>query len=138
MIVNTDADNQYDARDLPKLVGPILDGSAQMVIGDRQVETLRHFSPMKRALQKLGSWVVRRLSGTTVRDATSGFRAVSRRAALRLHVFTTQCNPECVATVHPTLEFALVPVPLQDVDAFGVERVPVGAVSRGSPYAEPL
>ncbi len=88
VIVNTDADNQYDARDLPKLVEPILEGSAQMVIGDRQVETLRHFSPMKRALQKLGSWVVRRLSGTTVRDATSGFRAVSRTAALRLHVFT--------------------------------------------------
>ncbi len=88
VIVNTDADNQYDARDLPKLVEPILEGSAQMVIGDRQVETLRHFSPMKRALQKLGSWVVRRLSGTTVGDATSGFRAVSRTAALRLHVFT--------------------------------------------------
>ncbi len=88
VIVNTDADNQYDARDLPNLVEPILEGSAQMVIGDRQVETLRHFSPMKRALQKLGSWVVRRLSGTTVGDATSGFRAVSRTAALRLHVFT--------------------------------------------------
>jgi hypothetical protein len=59
-----------------------------MVIGDRQVATLRHFSPLKRLLQKLGSWVVRRLSGTSVRDATSGFRAISRAAALRLHVFT--------------------------------------------------
>jgi len=88
VIVNTDADNQYDARDIPVLVRPILDGSAQMVIGDRQVETLRHFSPLKRLLQKLGSRVVRRLSGTSVRDATSGFRAVSRSAALRLHVFT--------------------------------------------------
>jgi glycosyltransferase involved in cell wall biosynthesis len=88
VIVNTDADNQYDARDIPALVRPITDGSAQMVIGDRQVATLRHFSPLKRLLQKLGSWVVRRISGTSVRDATSGFRAVSRSAALRLHVFT--------------------------------------------------
>ena len=88
VIVNTDADNQYDARDIPDLVQPILDGSAQMVIGDRQVASLRHFSSMKRLLQKLGSWVVRRLSGTSVRDATSGFRAISRSAASRLHVFT--------------------------------------------------
>ena len=88
VIVNTDADNQYDARDIPVLVRPILDGEAQMVIGDRPVAGLRHFSPTKRLLQKLGSWVVRRLSGTTVQDATSGFRAVSRAAALKLHVFT--------------------------------------------------
>ena len=88
IIVNTDADNQYDARDIPALVRPILDGEAQMVVGDRQVAGLRHFSPTKRLLQKLGSWVVRRLSGTTVQDATSGFRAISRGAALKLHVFT--------------------------------------------------
>jgi glycosyltransferase involved in cell wall biosynthesis len=88
VIVNTDADNQYDASDIPALAQPILDGSAQMVIGDRQVASLRHFSPMKRLLQKLGSSIVRRLSGTSVRDATSGFRAISRSAALRLHVFT--------------------------------------------------
>ena len=88
VIVNTDADNQYDARDIPVLVQPILDGLAQMVIGDRQVATLRHFSPLKRLLQKLGSSIVRRLSGTSVKDATSGFRAISRSAALRLHVFT--------------------------------------------------
>jgi len=88
VIVNTDADSQYDARDIPALVGPILRGEAQMVIGDRQVENLRHFSLVKRLLQKLGSWVVRRLSRTTARDATSGFRAISREAALKLHVFT--------------------------------------------------
>jgi len=88
VVVNTDADCQYDARDIPALVKPILDGEAQMVIGDRQVHTLRHFSASKRLLQKLGSWVVRRLSRTSVRDATSGFRAISRDAALRLHVFT--------------------------------------------------
>jgi glycosyltransferase involved in cell wall biosynthesis len=88
IIVNTDADNQYDARDIPTLVAPIVSGQAQMVIGDRQVGTVRHFSPAKRLLQKLGSWVVRRLSRTPVRDATSGFRAISREAALKLHVFT--------------------------------------------------
>jgi glycosyltransferase involved in cell wall biosynthesis len=88
VIVNTDADNQYDARDIPTLVAPILGGEAQMVIGDRQVADLPHFSLTKKALQRLGSWVVRRLSRTQVRDATSGFRAMSRQAALRLHVFT--------------------------------------------------
>ena len=88
IIVNTDADNQYDASDIPALVQPILDGSAEIVIGDRQVAFLSHFSPMKRILQKLGSSIVRRLSGTSVRDATSGFRAISRSAASRLHVFT--------------------------------------------------
>ncbi len=88
VVVNTDADNQYRAEDIPALVEPILAGEAQMVIGDRQVSAVPHFSPIKKALQKLGSWVVRRLSHTTVRDATSGFRAISREAALRLHVFT--------------------------------------------------
>ncbi len=88
VIVNTDADNQYDARDIPALVAPILEGSAQLVIGDRRVETLRHFSATKRLLQRVGTGVVRRLSGTAVRDATSGFRAFSRGAALKLHVFT--------------------------------------------------
>lgn len=88
VIVNTDADGQYDARDIPALVAPILAGDAQMVIGDRQVNTIRHFSPTKKVLQKFGSWVVRKLSRTEVRDATSGFRAISRAAALKLHVFT--------------------------------------------------
>jgi glycosyltransferase involved in cell wall biosynthesis len=88
VIVNTDADNQYDARDIPNLVRPITAGEAQMVIGDRQVRSVRHFSPTKKLLQKLGSWVVRKLSRTAVRDATSGFRAISRDAALKLHVFT--------------------------------------------------
>jgi len=88
VIVNTDADGQYDARDIPALVAPILAGEAQMVIGDRQVNTIRHFTPTKKALQKLGSWVVRKLSRTEVADATSGFRAISRTAALKLHVFT--------------------------------------------------
>ena len=88
VIVNTDADNQYDARDITALVQPIISGEAEMVIGDRQIKNLRHFSASKRLLQKLGSWFVRRLSGTTVRDATSGFRAFSRATALRLRVFS--------------------------------------------------
>ncbi len=88
VIVNTDADDQYDASCIPDLVAPILRGEADMVIGDRGVASLPHFSPTKRLLQRLGSWVVRRLSGTEVRDATSGFRAISRAAATRLHVFT--------------------------------------------------
>jgi glycosyltransferase involved in cell wall biosynthesis len=88
VVVNTDADNQYDARDIPALVAPLLDGEAQMVIGDRRVETLTHFSTSKKLLQKLGSAVVRRISGTDVTDATSGFRAFSRAAALKLNVFT--------------------------------------------------
>jgi glycosyltransferase involved in cell wall biosynthesis len=88
IIVNTDADSQYDARDIPALVAPILSGAAQMVVGDRQVHSVSHFSSVKKILQKLGSAVVRWLSRTEVRDATSGFRAISREAALKLHVFT--------------------------------------------------
>jgi glycosyltransferase involved in cell wall biosynthesis len=88
IIVNTDADGQYDPRDIATLVAPILLGEAQMVIGDRQVDRLDRFSTTKKLLQRLGSWFVRKLSRTEVRDATSGFRAISREAALKLHVFT--------------------------------------------------
>lgn len=88
VIVNTDADGQYDPRDIAALVAPIRSGEAQMVIGDRQVEKLNRMSTIKKLLQRLGSWVVRKLSRTTVKDATSGFRAISREAALKLHVFT--------------------------------------------------
>jgi glycosyltransferase involved in cell wall biosynthesis len=87
IIVNTDADNQYDARDIPVLIKPILDGKAEIVIGDRQVSTIAHFSPAKKLLQKLGSFVVRKLSKTSVKDAPSGFRAIHRRAAMQLNVF---------------------------------------------------
>src|SRR6187399_3285095 len=86
VIVNTDADNQYDGRDIPKLVAPIVAGDADMVVGDRQVTTIEHFSPVKKLLQRLGSWVVRRASDTTVPDTTSGFRAYNREAALQLQV----------------------------------------------------
>lgn len=86
VIVNTDADNQYNGADIPKLVVPIVTGKADMVVGDRQVETIAHFSPLKVSLQKLGSWVVRQASSTTVPDTTSGFRAYNREAALQLVV----------------------------------------------------
>ena len=87
VIVNTDADNQYCAADIPKLVQPILDGEAEIVIGERPVRQTDHFSPVKKGLQRFGSWVVRKLSGTTIPDAPSGFRAISRGAALKLNVF---------------------------------------------------
>jgi len=88
VIVNTDADHQYRGADVARLVAPILSGEAEMVIGDRAPHRLQHFGPVKRLLQAVGSWVVRQLSGTSVPDATSGFRAFSRRAALKLNVFT--------------------------------------------------
>jgi glycosyltransferase involved in cell wall biosynthesis len=86
VIVNTDADNQYDGRDIPKLVAPILRGEADMVVGDRQVMTVEHFSTAKKTLQRLGSWVVRQASATDIPDTTSGFRAYNREAALALQV----------------------------------------------------
>jgi glycosyltransferase involved in cell wall biosynthesis len=86
VIVNTDADNQYNAADIQKLVAPIVRGDADLVVGDREVQTIDHFSPVKKLLQRLGSWVVRRASNTTVPDTTSGFRAYNREAALQLQV----------------------------------------------------
>jgi len=88
VIVNTDADNQYCAADIEKLIAPILKREADIVIGDRNVNTIKHFSFTKRKLQLLGSWVVRQVSGTKIPDATSGFRAYSREAALRSNVVT--------------------------------------------------
>jgi glycosyltransferase involved in cell wall biosynthesis len=86
VIVNTDADNQYDGRDIPKLVKPIVDGSADMVVGDRETDTIDHFSPLKKRLQRLGSWVVQRASDTDLPDTTSGFRAYNREAAIQMAV----------------------------------------------------
>jgi glycosyltransferase involved in cell wall biosynthesis len=86
VIVNTDADNQYSAADIPKLVLPVVEGRADMVVGDRQVMTIQHFSPLKKSLQRLGSWVVRQASETDVPDTTSGFRAYNREAALQVAV----------------------------------------------------
>lgn len=87
VIVNTDADNQYNAEDIPLLVAPILRGEAEIVVGARPIEDIAHFSLLKKILQRVGSWVVRLASNTNIPDAPSGFRAMSRNAAMRLNVF---------------------------------------------------
>jgi glycosyltransferase involved in cell wall biosynthesis len=89
VIVHTDADGQYPGEDIPKLVAPILRGEADMVVGDRGVDSVAHFSPVKRVLQRLGSSAVSALSGIEIGDVTSGFRAYSREAALRLNILTS-------------------------------------------------
>jgi len=89
IIVNTDGDNQYAGADIPKLVAPILAGQADIVVGDRQTDTVAHFSPLKKLLQKVGSSFVRRLSETEVTDAVSGFRAFSREAAIKMNVVSS-------------------------------------------------
>lgn len=109
IIVNTDADNQYCGADIATLVQPILEGRADMVVGDRNTDAIAHFSPVKKRLQTFGSWVVRRLSGTEVPDTTSGFRAYSREAALRMNVVSEftytletiiQAGKQAVAITH--------------------------------------
>ena len=89
IIVNTDGDHQYCGADIPALIGPILRGEADLVIGDRQTWSVPHFSRPKKWLQAAGSWLVRRLSGTSVPDAVSGFRAFSREAALQINVVSS-------------------------------------------------
>jgi glycosyltransferase involved in cell wall biosynthesis len=86
VVVNTDADNQYYGPDIAKLVAPIVQGRADMVVGDREVTNIEHFSPLKKSLQRLGSWVVRQASSTSVPDTTSGFRAYNREAAIQMLV----------------------------------------------------
>ena len=88
VIVNTDADNQYQSQDIPGLLEPILAGRAQLVVGDRGVAELAEFSPLKRRLQRLGSWVISQAAGVPTPDATSGFRAITREAALRTLVLS--------------------------------------------------
>ncbi len=109
VIVNTDADNQYSALDIPKLVEPIVAGTADMVVGDRETDSIEHFSPLKKRLQALGSWVVRQASDTDVPDTTSGFRAYNREAALQMSVVSKytytletiiQAGKLLVATAH--------------------------------------
>lgn len=89
IIVNTDADNQYVAADIARLVAPIVAGEAELVIGDRGVGQIEHFSPLKRALQRLGSWVISQAAGIKAPDATSGFRAMAREAALHTLVLSS-------------------------------------------------
>ena len=86
LIVNTDADNQYAGHEIPKLLAPLLRGEADIVVGDRNIAVVEHMSWQKRQLQRLGSWVVRQVSNTSVPDTTSGFRAYTREAALRMTI----------------------------------------------------
>lgn len=88
IIVNTDADNQYNGSDIALLVAPILAARADFVVGARPIEEIESFSPVKKFLQRVGSWVVRKVSGADVADASSGFRALSREAALQINVFS--------------------------------------------------
>jgi glycosyltransferase involved in cell wall biosynthesis len=89
IVVNTDGDNQYPQARIPDLVRPILEGRADIVIGDRQTHTIAHFSPLKKLMQRFGSWVVNRAAGTELPDAASGFRAYSRYSLYRLNIVTT-------------------------------------------------
>jgi len=112
VIVNTDADNQYVGADIAKLVEPILARRADMVVGARPIEAIQHFSPLKKALQRLGSAVVRALSATDVVDATSGFRAYSRDAALRLTIVTgfTYTLETLIQASHKNIVIVHVPI----------------------------
>jgi glycosyltransferase involved in cell wall biosynthesis len=112
VIVNTDADNQYDATCIPDLVAPILAGNADIVIGARPIDYIDHFSPLKKLLQRLGSWVVRKASGTRVPDAPSGFRAFSREAAMQLQVFSayTYTLETIIQAGHKGMFLASVPI----------------------------
>lgn len=112
VIVNTDADNQYNAEDIPKLVAPVIEGRADIVIGARPIEEIQHFSRTKKILQKLGSWMVRQISFTDLPDTTSGFRALTRSAARQTMVFSeyTYTLETIIQAGHIKLSIESVPV----------------------------
>jgi glycosyltransferase involved in cell wall biosynthesis len=112
IIVNTDGDNQYAGADIPKLIQPILDGRADIVIGDRQPHRVTHFSPAKRALQRIGGLAVRRLSGLDIPDPVSGFRAYSREAALALNIVSEFSYTIESIVQASSLRFAVTSVPV--------------------------
>ena len=116
VIVNTDADNQYNAADIPQLVAPIIAGRADIVIGARPIEEIQHFSRTKKVLQKLGSWMVRQISFTDLPDTTSGFRALTREAARRTMVFSdyTYTLETIIQAGHRKLSIESVPVRVND------------------------
>ena len=123
IIVNTDADNQYNAKDIPKLIQPILDGKAEIVVGARPISEIKHFSPLKKLFQKWGSWMVRKVSQTEIEDAPSGFRAISREAAMRMHVFS-----EYTYTIETIIQagqkgMAIVSVPIRTNDFLRESRL---------------
>ncbi|HOQ04618.1 MAG TPA: glycosyltransferase family 2 protein [Anaerohalosphaeraceae bacterium] len=112
IIVNTDGDNQYDGRCIPDLIRPILEGRLDIVIGARPIKTIEHFSWSKKKLQQLGSRVVRQFSGTDIPDTTSGFRAYSAEAAMKLHVFNryTYTLETIIQAGHMDLRIGSVPI----------------------------
>ena len=116
IIVNTDADNQYNAADIEKLIGPIVARQADLVIGTRPIDEIEHFSWTKKRLQKLGSLAVRALSGTDIRDATSGFRALSRDAAISINLTTryTHTLETLIQAGNKNLRIAQVPIRIND------------------------
>lgn len=112
VVVNTDADDQYPGETIPELVRPVLEGRADLVVGDRSPRTVPHFSRTKRLLQRLGSAVVRRLSGVEVEDAVSGFRAMSRKAALQTTILSSfsYTTEQLIQAGHKNLTVVTVPV----------------------------
>ncbi len=112
IVVNTDGDNQYPQKDIGKLVQPILHGGADIVVADRQISQIQHFSPIKKAMQKLGSRVVNLAAGTSVPDAASGFRAYNRDAIIKLNVITrfSYCLETIIQAGNKRLAIASVPV----------------------------
>lgn len=128
IIVNTDADNQYRGEDIPGLVNPILEGKADIVVGDRQTDSVKSFSMTKRLLQKIGSAFVRRLSNANVPDAVSGFRAYSREAAMKINILT-----EFSYTVENLIQlgsdkFKIVSVPIETNETLRKSRLHKGIV----------
>jgi glycosyltransferase involved in cell wall biosynthesis len=117
VIVNTDADNQYNAGDIPRLVGPILARKAQIVVGARPIAEIVHFSRVKKLLQRLGSWVVSLASGVSIPDAPCGFRAFDRAAAVQIYVFTdyTYTIETIIQAGRRNIAIASVPVATNDV-----------------------
>lgn len=112
IIVNTDGDNQYPQADIPKLVKPVMDGTADIVIGDRQTATIKHFSSFKRTMQRFGSWVVNRAAKTNVPDTVSGFRAYSKDAAIRMNIVNTfsYCTESIIHAGRKRMAITSVPV----------------------------
>jgi glycosyltransferase involved in cell wall biosynthesis len=112
IVVNTDGDNQYPQDRIPDLIGPVLRGEADIVIGDRQTDLIEHFSPFKKLLQRIGSRVVNLAAGTNIPDAASGFRAYSREALLKINVVTefSYCMETIIQAGHKRLRIASVPV----------------------------
>ncbi|MDB5170198.1 MAG: family 2 glycosyl transferase [Candidatus Saccharibacteria bacterium] len=112
IVVNTDGDNQYPQERIPDLVKPILDGKADIVIADRQTSKIAHFSPLKKLLQRFGSWVVNKAAGTNVPDAASGFRAYSKTALLRINIITqfSYCMETTIQAGNKRLPIVSVPI----------------------------